>query len=121
MAQLSIFGPFRIRHLVKELWRQECRILFTDVRCKRSQGHIRFVFGREGEGKGPLGRPFPVRNAPEELLLAGFADHGHIGRIQVTVFLGTGINSFLGFLLGAVHVGMPYLASDGNRMADMRR
>jgi len=77
--------------------------------------------GEKERGKGPLGRPFPVRNAPEELLLAGFADHRHIGRIQVTVFLGTGIHSFLGFLLGAVHVGMPYLASDGDRMAHMRR
>jgi len=55
--------------------------------------------GEKERGKGPLGRPFPVRNAPEELLLAGFADHGHIGHIQVTVFLGTGINRFLGYLL----------------------
>src|SRR6266404_4821245 len=87
----------------------------------RAKAIKRFLFRREGGGKGPPMRPFPVRNAPEELLFAGFADHGHIGRFQVTVFLGTGINSFLGFLLGAVHVGMPYLASDGNRMADMRR
>src|SRR6266436_1327817 len=35
MAQFSIFGPFRKRHLGNELWRQECRILFADVRCKR--------------------------------------------------------------------------------------
>src|SRR5882724_13417337 len=35
MAQLSIFGPFRKRHLGYELRRQECRILFADVRCER--------------------------------------------------------------------------------------
>src|SRR5439155_16841279 len=35
MAQLSILGPFRKRHLGNELWRQECRTLFADVRCKR--------------------------------------------------------------------------------------
>src|SRR6266446_1523662 len=35
MAQLSILGRFRKRHLGNELWRQECHIVFADVRCKR--------------------------------------------------------------------------------------